>query len=74
MGAETGRRGEKEKPCLGGTAPTASRAAHSTSAPGNDVMYAGLNDGMIDTFVFNAADFGSAENIHEFVAGQDKLQ
>ena len=37
-------------------------------------MYAGLNDGMKDTFIFTAADVGSADVIHEFVAGQDKFQ
>ncbi len=37
-------------------------------------MYAGLDDGMKDTFVFTAADVGSADVIHEFVAGQDKFQ
>ena len=29
---------------------------------------------MMDTFVFNADDVGSADVIHEFVAGQDKFQ
>ena len=37
-------------------------------------MYAGLNDGMKDTFYFTAADVGSADDIHEFVSGQDKFQ
>ena len=29
---------------------------------------------MKDTFIFTAADLGSADVIHEFVAGQDKFQ
>ena len=48
---------------------------------GHDFLYAGQNDGAVDTFVFDSSSvgdqsnvWGSADYIYDFVSGQDKVE
>ena len=54
------RGGDGKDTCIGGA--------------GHDQLYAGLNDGDVDTFKFAADALGEVDYIYEFEAGVDKFQ